>query len=149
MQARLKTLREAGIAVVTQVITDIETIGSGGAAGGIRGHFEGKYEMDGKGQTYAIGAKAQLSPELLVGGFFKVVGYSGLGGKGTEHLHALGNGPLTFLAGFKARDHFYASAKGLDSYKSVGAASRRELDPGAIRDAINKRREAARQSAQR
>lgn len=142
--SRLKTVREAAAATVTQFVTDAETIGSGSAAGGIRGHFEGKYDKEGKGQVYAIGKTAKLSPELLVGGAFKVLAYSGMGGKGTEHLHAIGNGPLTFLGGIKAHAHFYDAAKA----GFVGARQEpHQIDPGALRTAINNRRAAQRARA--
>lgn len=104
-QRTLKKARDAATQTVYQARTDAEILGAAALAGVVRGHYAGA------GKKYEIGKTAKISPELVVALPLKLLAYTGIGGKATEDLHAIGIGPLAYLAGKRAEEHMVEKAK--------------------------------------
>ncbi len=104
-QKMLKRARDAAAETVFQARTDAEILGAAALAGAMRGHYIGA------GKTYSIGKTAKISPELVIGLPLKLLAYTGVGGKASEDLHALGIGPLAYLAGKRSEEHMAEKAK--------------------------------------
>ena len=124
--------KEIAATTVLQVRKDAELYASSAAAGGVRGHFVGS------GKDYSIGGDKKtgrkgIAPELVVSLPLKALAFAAsMAGKGSTReaagdLHAIGNGPVTFLIGLKT----------MEWAKTRRAASSDKTNPagGALPDA--------------
>lgn len=100
-RAALARVREHAEDAVVNLRTDAETLGSAAAVGFMKGMVEAN------GKQFAVGSANAVPGELIIGLGLKALAYSKVGGKATEDIHALGNGPLAYLAGSRA----YEAAK--------------------------------------